>query len=198
MKIDLNFNVSGILKNCKNTKYQNGIIKKSNDIWKDGNEDYCLLLTNGKLLVSIPIELDLNNHWEVNAIKSNISIKFLEHIYKIGKKGILDIVFNENDIQLSIKGLNSFVSIKEFNSEWNDFPKVEQIVEDSMKKINTNTVKSIGVNVDYLVLLNNAFNKTKNSALKIHFTGEEGAMLITPKESNNDNDRCKALLMPVI
>ena len=201
MRIDLGFNLSGIIKSCQNTKYINGLVKKSNDIWKDSNDNYCLFLTNGKILISTPIELDLTNELEVKAIEGNfqdnlINIKFLEQVYKIGKKGILDIHFNENDIQLSIKDKKSFISMKEFKPEWNDFPKVSEVVDDCLKKINNNTVKSIGINPDYLVLLNNAFNKT--NALKIEFTGENGAMYITPKEKNNANDRCKALLMPVV
>jgi len=215
MIINLDYGIKDILSDCNGTNSVYGLgnvlVSKSKNIWEDGIDEYSLHITNGKLIVSIPIELDLNNQYELDFLGYNLETNgklmngnlILNHIKNVNN-GFMEIIFKEKNIDVKVKSkrkeIVNTIDYYDIQAQYSRYPNLYDAIHQA--KINqkaSSPINAIAFSPYLMQLISNAMGNP--TGLKMEFTGNSSAIFIKPNQTKGNDriydHRLKALLMPL-
>lgn len=218
MIIDLGYGIKDLLADCALTRSAYGLnnilISKSKNVWNDSVEEYSIHITNGKLILSVPIQLDLDNQYELEFLGNSFDSQgrlingcLIHELIKSVNNGCIEFIFNENNILSIVKSkrkeIRTTIEYNQINPTYSRFPNLYDAVCSSKNNPckDDSSVNQIAISPFLLQYISNSFGNP--TGLKMEFTGNNSAIFIKPNHTNtNDNPlvydkRLKALLMPL-
>lgn len=215
MIINLDYGIKDILSDCNATNSVYGLgnvlISKSKNIWDDGIDEYSLHMTNGKLIVSIPIELDLSNQYELDFLGTTFETYgrlmngnlILDSIKNVSN-GFIEIIFKEKNIDIKVKSkrkeIVNTIDYYDIQPQYSRYPDLSIAVNQAKRnqKVN-NPINAISISPYLMQMISNAMGNP--TGLKMEFSGDSSAIFIKPNQTKGNDriydHRLKALLMPL-
>lgn len=216
MIINLDYGIKDILSDCIGTSSAYGLgnvfISKSKNIWEDDIDEYSLHMTNGKLILSIPIELDLSNQYELDFLGNTIlesngrlmNGNIIFDSIKNVNNGFMEIIFKEKNIDVKVKSkrkeIVNTIDYYDIEPKYSRYPDLCIAIQQAKRNQKVNSpINAIAINPYLMGLISNSMGNP--TGLKMEFSGDSSAVFIRPNETKSDgrtyDNRLKALLMPL-